>query len=191
MTWTTWTADSFVKTLRQSNDVQLAIDASNDHSFYLPAKPQLLVDWALNRLLKHSACIQDVKIWLLLREILLGDSLTAPTWLPALLYKIPVVPILTSIFRLLVESPQQGSLLENALPVLRSVLPLAYPKTRLDTILECLWACIDALSSTHLDALVSDLAFLGFDGFLLAFQTASNKGKVSFNNNARTRLKRL
>ena len=191
MTWTTWTADSFVKTLRQSNDVQLAIDASNDHSFYLPAKPQLLADWALNRLLKHSACIQDVKIWLLLREILLGDSLTAPTWLPALLYKIPVVPILTSIFRLLVESPQQGSLLENALPVLRSVLPLAYPKTRLDTILECLWACIDALSSTHLDALVSDLAFLGFDGFLLAFQTASNKGKVSFNNNARTRLKRL
>ena len=180
MTWTTWTADSFVKALRQSNDVQLAIDAYNDHSFYLPAKPQLLADWALNRLLKHSACIEDVKIWSLLQEILLGDSPTTPTWLPALLYKIPVVPILTSIFRLLVESPQQVLLLEHALPVLRSVLPVAYSKTRLDTILECLWACIDALSSTHLDALVSDLAFLAFDGFSLAFQTASNKGKVSF-----------
>lgn len=180
MTWTTWTADSFVKALRQSNDVQLAIDAYNDHSFYLPAKPQLLADWALNRLLKHSASIEDVKVWSLLREILLGDSPSPPTWLPALLYKIPVVPILTSIFRLLAESPQQGLLLEHALPVLRSVLPIAYPKTRLDTILECLWACIDALSSTHPDVLVSDLAFLGLDGFSTAFQTASNKGKVSF-----------
>jgi hypothetical protein len=176
----TWTADSFVKALRQSNDVQLAIDAYNDHTFYLPAKPQFLADWALNRLLKHSAAIEDVKVWSLLREILIGVSPTAPTWLPAVLYKIPVVPILTSIFRLLVESSQQELLLEHVLPVLRSVLPIAYPKTRLDTILECLWACIEALSSTHINALVSDLAFLAFDGFLPAFQTASNKGKVSF-----------
>jgi hypothetical protein len=176
----TWTADSFVKALRQSNDVQLAIDAYNNHSLYLPAKPQFLADWALNRLLKHPTSIEDVKVWSLLRDILLGDSTAPPTWLPALLYKIPVVPILTSIFRLLVESPQQESLLEHALPVLRSVLPIAYPKTRLDTILECLWACIDAVSSTHLDALASNLAFLGLDGFSPAFQTASNKGRVSF-----------
>jgi len=176
----TWTADSFVKALRQSNDVQLAIDAYNNQTFYLPAKSQLLADWALNRLLKHPAAIEDVKVWSLLREILLGDSPTPPTWLPTVLYKIPVVPTLTSIFRLLAESPQQQLLLEHALPVLRSVLPIAYPKSRLDTILECLWACIDALSSTHIDALVSDLAFLEFDGFSPAFQTSSNKAKVSF-----------
>jgi len=174
----TWTADSFVKALRQSNDIQLAIDAFNDQTFYLPAKPQFLADWALNRLLKHSAAIEDVKIWSFLQQLLLGGSLTAPTWLSAVLYKIPVVPILISIFRLLVESPQQGLLLEHALPVLRSVLPIAYPKTRLDTILECVWACIDALSSTHIDSLVSDLALLGLDGFSPAFQMASNKGKV-------------
>ena len=174
----TWTADSFVKALRQSNDVQLAIDAYNDQAFYLPAKPQLLADWALNRLLKHSAAIEDIKMWSLLQEILLGSSSTAPTWLPAVLYKIPVVPILTSIFRLLVDSPQQELLLECALPVLIAVLPIAYPKTRLDTILECLWACIEALSSTHIDAVVSDLASLGLDGFSPAFQAASNKGKV-------------
>ena len=175
----TWTADSFVKALRQSNNVQLAIDAYSDQTFYLPAKPQFIADWALNRLLKHSPAIGDVELWSLLQEILLGDSSTAPTWLPAVLYKIPVVPILTSIFRLLVDSPQQALLLEHALPVLRSILPIAYPKTRLDTILECLWACIEALSSTHIDSLVSGLAFLCLDGFSPAFQTASNKGKVS------------
>ena len=175
----TWTADSFVKTLRQSNDVQLAIDAYNDQTFYLPAKPQFLADWALNRLLRHSPAIEDVELWSLLQEILLGDSSAAPTWLPAVLYKIPVVPILTSIFHLLVHSNQQELLLKHALPVLRTVLPIAYPKTRLDTILECLWACIEALSTTHIDSLVSGLAFLGLDGFLQAFQTANNKGKVS------------
>lgn len=174
----TWTADSFVKALRQSNDVQLAFDAYSDQSFYLPAKPQLLADWALSRLLRHPAAVEDVKIWLLLHEILLGHSSTAPSWLPAVLYKIPVVPILTSIFRLLVESPQQEQLLECALPVLRFVLPIAYQKTRLDTILECLWACVEALSSVHIDALVSDLARLGLDGFSPAFHTANNKGKV-------------
>jgi hypothetical protein len=174
----TWTADSFVKALRQSNDVQLAIDAYNDQAFYLPAKSQLLADWALNRLLKHPAATENVKIWSLLQDILLGNSSAAPTWLPAVLYKIPVVPILTSVFRLLTESPQQALLLEYALPVLRSVLPIAYPKTRLDTIVECLWACIEALSSTHIDTSVSDVALLGLDGFSPAFQTASNKGKV-------------
>lgn len=174
----TWTADSFVKALRQSNDVQLAIDAYSDQTFYLPAKPQFLADWALNRLLKHSPAIEDVELWSLLQKILVEDSSTVPTWLPAVLYRIPVVPILTAIFRLLVDSSLQESLLKCALPVLRSVLPIAYPKTRLDTILECLWACTEALSSTHIDSFVSDLAFLGLDGFSPAFQTASNKGKV-------------
>jgi hypothetical protein len=185
----TWTADSFVKTLRQSNDVQLAVDAYNDQAFYLPAKPQLLADWALNRLLKYSAAIEEVKIWLLLQDILFGNSSTAPAWLPAVLYKIPVVPILTSIFRLLVESPQHALPLEHVLPVLRSILPIAYPKTRLDTILECLWACIDALSSICIDTLVSDLAFLVLDGFPPAFQTASNKGKVRVSWQARNYTK--
>jgi hypothetical protein len=187
----TWTADSFVKALRQSNNVQLAIDAYSDQAFYLPAKSQFLADWALNRLLKHSPTIEDVELWSLLQKILLEGSSTVPTWLPAVLYKIPVVPILTSIFRLLVDSSQHELLLKHALPVLRSVLPLAYPKTRLDTILECLWACIEALSSTHVDSLVSDLALLGLDGFSPAFQAASNKGKVSSHDKVNTILKRL
>src|ERR1700749_4234519 len=94
---------AFVKGLKTSNDVELAISAWNNQNLYIPSKGQFIASWALNRLLKHTDSLLDFRIWNLLESILLSDplstSFTSPTpstpqWLPSLLHKIPIVPIL-------------------------------------------------------------------------------------------------
>jgi hypothetical protein len=174
-------AEGFFKYLKASNDVELAISAWANEKLYIPSKGQFLATWALNTLLKNNSIVSDSRYWTLLESILLGDSHSSPLWLPTLVYKTPVVPILTSILRNSATGDEERlskEMLEPCYRVLKIVLPIAYPKTRLDAVLDCFWASLDALSGTLPVDNIIKLVNLSVDGFRLAFTKVTNKTKA-------------
>lgn len=195
---------AFVKGLKASNDVELAISAWKNQELYIPSKGQFIASWALNRLLKHTDSLLDFRIWNLLESILLSGSpstsstpptVSTPQWLPSLLHKIPIVPILTSLIRTIstkqVENVEKkadkdaafSETLRASKRVLGVLLPLSYSKTRFETILEGLWASLDVISSNkdmvgNIEEL-EGLVLLAIHGFQASFENATNKTKVS------------
>ncbi len=175
-----WTSpDVFVKTLKSSNDVALAKEAWDSQQLYIPSKGAFITEWALNRLLKSPQTLKDVRYWSLLDDILLGTSPSPPLWLSTVLHKIPVVPILTAVLHILPswERDQMGGL-KKCVPVLKILLSRAFAKTRLDTILDCFWACLEATATVEFTEDTVSILSVAVEGFLTAFSNASNKAKV-------------
>lgn len=92
-----------------------------------------------------------------------------------------MVPILTTTLRISAAKNEEGlskDMLGPCQRVLRAIVPIALPKTRLETVLECFWACFDAASGAKdKDSLVG-LVKLSTEGFKTAFSNATNKGKI-------------
>lgn len=177
----TQSPESFLRSLKASNNIELALSAWKSEDLYIPSKGQFLVTWALNALLKSNNAIRDARYWNLLESIILGNS-SLPPWLSTLVYKTPVVPILTAMLRMCAEGDivELGKdVLEPCQRVLHAIVPIAYPKTRLDTMVECFWASLDAISSSFSHNSISGLLRLSVEGFRVAFSNATNKGKVS------------
>jgi len=176
----TQSAENFLKSLKASNDIELAISAWANEKLYIPSKGQVLATWALNTLLKNNNIVSDSRYWTLLESILLVNS-SSPPWLPTLVFKTPVVPILTSLLRNFTIEDGNGlstEMLEPCQRVLKMILPIAYPKTRLETVLDCFWASLDALSGTMPTENIMELVNIGVDGFRAAFTKVTNKTKV-------------
>jgi hypothetical protein len=181
MNWTS--PETFIKSLKSSNDAELALSAWNRADFYIPAKGQTLANWALNQLLKNIQSLQDIRIWTLLDAIIFEDPNSIPQWLPNTLHKIPTVPILLSLLRSftnLNENPIPEDRLAVCHHVMKTILPISYPKTRLETSIECLWAALDAVP--QIKALQHPLGLVSsaLIGFVAAFRNATNKSKVQF-----------
>jgi hypothetical protein len=178
MTWPS--PDAFVKTLGSSNDVELAISAWNNEDMYIPSKGQFIASWALKNLLKNKQSQLDERIWVLLESILLSKA-TPPPWLSTVLFKTPVVPILTAILRRCTNNdaePYSKNMLASCQRVLGEVLPLVYPRTRFETTLECFWAALEASSEHPNVKSISKLIKLAVEGLRMAFVKATNKAKV-------------
>jgi len=179
----TLSAEGFLKSLKASNGVELAISAWANENLYMPSKAQILTTWALNALLKNENVISDSRYWTLLHSILLdNNSSSSALWLPTIVYKTPVVPILTAALRsFAMENGQDLSkeALEPRQHVLRLIAPIAYPKTRLDTVLDCFWATLDAIADSSQREDMHALVNLAVEGFTAAFAKTTNKIKVS------------
>lgn len=178
MTWSS--PDAFVKALGSSNDVELAISAWNNEDMYIPSKGQFIASWALKNLLKNKQSQLDERVWALLESVLLSKS-TPPPWLSTLLFKTPVVPILTAILRRCTDEdadPYSKNMLASCQHVLGEVLPLIYPRTRFETTLECFWAALEASAEYNNIESISKLIKMAVEGFRMAFIKATNKGKV-------------
>ncbi|PVG00766.1 hypothetical protein CPB86DRAFT_812877 [Serendipita vermifera] len=179
MSWTS--PEAFMKSLKSSNDVQLALSAWKHADFYIPAKGQTLANWALNQLLKNNQALQDIRIWTLLDSIIFEDTDSIPQWLPTTLHKIPAVPILLSLLRHL-ANPNESPISENTLlicqHVMKTILPISYPKTRLETTIECLWAALDVVDRAKNVHQPLELVSSAVTGFISAFRNATNKAKI-------------
>ncbi|KAG8758725.1 hypothetical protein FRC14_007512 [Serendipita sp. 396] len=173
--------ETFLRTFRTLSNIEHASAAWANQDLYIPSKPQLITSWALTHLLKHGSAIRDERIWSLLDSILSSNPSFPPPWLPALLYKIPTVPILTSLLRSF-DPPTEG--LDSNGPfipykrVMDVILPIAFPKTRFDTILDCLWASLETISGSNDMKNIESLALYPLKGFRNTFSAHSNKAKV-------------
>lgn len=178
MTWSS--PDAFVKALRTTNDPELAISAWKSDEVYFPSKAEFLSSWAFNQLLKNKQSLHDLRIWSLLESILLSHQ-ALPPWTSALLFKTPVVPILTSILRSSAEESDEAAFFYSLTTyerVLGATLPLVYPRTRFESILECFWASLECISHKSKANSASGLSRLAIAGFRVAFTKATTKAKV-------------
>jgi hypothetical protein len=130
----------FVRALKSVSDppipegpskLEIAIQAWEDASFYVPRKAEVIVDWILSRLLKDKSrapcashlslynldvktiyrslnSILDCRLWVLLHSVISTDvtlsssrSRPSKTWLAALLHRVPIGPIFMAFLNLL------------------------------------------------------------------------------------------
>lgn len=173
-------SQDFIRALKASSDtgtpskIQIASQAWNESTFYVPNKDQVIVDWILTRLLKekskelsvpsffyYAECsiffgrafnpVADTDHWLLLAEIIsplkqTDDSRRLKTWLVPLLNRTPLIPIVVAYLNLLpsLTSSQREALSEPFVRCFVVLWPLATQKVNADTLLECFGAFLDA-----------------------------------------------
>ncbi|KAF9451771.1 hypothetical protein P691DRAFT_698549 [Macrolepiota fuliginosa MF-IS2] len=108
-------AQDFVRALKASSDppspggprkIQIARQAWDSNTFYLPSKAEVIIEWILPALLKERArsvstnSIFNQEYWKLLLDVLSdkSSSTTRPikTWLTPLLHRTPLQPILST-----------------------------------------------------------------------------------------------
>ncbi|KAJ7071246.1 Urb2/Npa2 family-domain-containing protein [Mycena amicta] len=116
-------------------------------SYALPNKPQLIAEWLLTRLLKERKnpplCnpIVDIQYWELLVHIFSQQG-SQKHWLLPLLNRVPVAPIVASLFELCrsLDVDRRDSLASVANRSFMRFWPLAVPKIPAEMLLECLGA---------------------------------------------------
>ncbi|KAJ3571342.1 hypothetical protein NP233_g3811 [Leucocoprinus birnbaumii] len=108
------TSQEFIRALKAPSDppteggptkIEIARQSWDNNAFFLPSKPQVVADWLLSSLLKDksqppsTSSIFNLNYWKLLVDVLLDDSAASAnrrTWLPSLLHRIPLQPILST-----------------------------------------------------------------------------------------------
>ncbi|CCA70157.1 hypothetical protein PIIN_04096 [Serendipita indica DSM 11827] len=181
---TSGSPEAFLKRLKSTNSIPLALSAWKDKDFYLPSKGQHIAAWALDHLLKTPVAVHNVLIWRLLDDIILGTTGSYSQWLSSVLYKTPTVPILASLLRPAPdEKPRKDAkeLAEVSRRVMEVILPMAFPRTRFETVLDCLWAAFASVSHPRAPKEMSYHQMVALRGFQAAFANATNKGKVYSN----------
>ncbi|KAI0963291.1 hypothetical protein AcW1_000407 [Taiwanofungus camphoratus] len=204
-------AQEFIRALKAPSDpphaggpykVELAQQAWDNASFYIPNKGEVIVDWLLTRLLKDKAKepsanpVLDTRYWKLLFDIISytdaskanGHSRALKTWLVPLLNRVPVAPIIVAFFSMSESSGRDGMcsldvLVSRCLTVL---WPMAVPKFSPETLLECFGAVI-VHSMNHIDRIVTSADFekdtmqaqsLVVSSYRTAFSNSANKKKL-------------
>ncbi|KAF7322796.1 Urb2 domain-containing protein [Mycena chlorophos] len=120
------------------------------HQNTLPNGHQPTAEWLLTRLLKDqnrqnpasSNPIVDVEYWTLLADVLSVQSTAQKHWLLPLLNRVPVAPILASLFELCqtLEQDVSDALGEVASRCFMRFWPLAVPRISTEALLECFGA---------------------------------------------------
>lgn len=207
-------AHAFIRALKAPSDpppsehrrkIELAREAWDTPSLYIPSKPEVLVDWLLSQLLKNPdlyvsnlfrAHLQtlptsggqqpllDVRYWALLIDILHHDNAKIPRpWLLPILNRIPAVPILSAFLAQLHRHPQLVSpdVLGTVTRCYAILWPLAVPKANHDAIIDCFWALLPILASSSEDLKSFDVEELGgmiAEQFSTSFAISPSKRKV-------------
>ncbi|EAU93316.2 hypothetical protein CC1G_08629 [Coprinopsis cinerea okayama7 len=148
-------SQNFVRALKSPSDppvaggplkIALAEQAWRDTSFRIPNKTEVIVDWLLTKFLKEKpadikdSSIADIRYWKLLDEIISNEKLNSSSstaWIKALLGRISVVPIVTSLLTSLNAVQTLEDLLEYASSALSVLWPLGTQKLTTEVLLGC------------------------------------------------------
>ncbi|KAJ7597284.1 Urb2/Npa2 family-domain-containing protein [Mycena floridula] len=154
-------SQNFVRALKSVSDppanhdrpkIDLATEAWNDASFYVPRKEQVISEWLLSKLLKDSKGnnpdILDSRYWSLLADVLTARALN-DNWLVPLLNQISIAPIVVSFFQNQPPS-QPAPALEAVNRCLTVVWPLSVARFSADTLLQCFTAMINFLTKSDI-----------------------------------------
>ncbi|KDQ13623.1 hypothetical protein BOTBODRAFT_33335 [Botryobasidium botryosum FD-172 SS1] len=201
-------SQSFIRALKAPADppqpdgpskIELARLAWELETLCVPSKAEVISEWILGKLLKEKGAerdanpILDVRYWSLLSEIIaVPKSRPLPSsfngsatlrnkniWLPPLLNRIPIVPILTTLVRNL--PTEDVDFIQSVYQTLQVLLPLALPKANADAVVECFWealAWLGRVNTAHIDEASTGIAVLVSDAFRKSFAQNSNKKKI-------------
>ncbi|KAG5639320.1 hypothetical protein H0H81_004523 [Sphagnurus paluster] len=194
----------FVTALKAASDpptpgglfkIQIARQAWDNPSFYVPNKAEVIVEWIVSKFLKErekeivSNPILDLCFWNLLHDVIssttsqLLDPHTRPskTWLPTLLKRIPLAPTLVSLLGAIVDldATSQSSLCQVVAACLTLIWPLASQKTSTEVLLECFGAFIYAYRQNHeANENLANIGLVVTSSYRNSLWNSSNKKKV-------------
>ncbi|KAG8743405.1 hypothetical protein FRC10_012070 [Ceratobasidium sp. 414] len=210
-------SQEFIRALKGSKDppndgglpkVELARQAWELESLFIPSKAEVIVEWALQSLLAHSHArnpdkvILSDKLWKLLADIIctrmdfggpVANTNSGPGWLNGVVNRVPVLPIFAALLCATAQivpftwpaTPDDSLRLvfEAATGIARVLLPLASLKATCDTVASCFWEVLGIFSipSAPEEALLLtlDLCELIVSTFETSFTNYSNKKKIA------------
>jgi len=185
--------------------IEIARHAWDDNTFFLPSKAQVIADWLLSTFLKDkfqstwvlsNACFRLVLIgfirstssifnsshWKLLLDVLTcqGPSVPLSTWLPSLLYRTPLLPVL-SVF--VAKFGKAGSPVELSTVVYLCVSrlwTLAESKMLLEDLADLFSLILQRIDEGHVTSGIISIGILVTSTYRTSLGNVANKKKVCF-----------
>ncbi|KAJ1310810.1 hypothetical protein OPQ81_009330 [Rhizoctonia solani] len=196
-------SQEFIRALKAAKDppkpggirkIELARQAWELETLFIPSKGEVIVEWILQSLLTSGdtqgaeSGILDGKSWKLLADIVTTNSNlnSIPTWLNGVINRVAVWPIFTNLLRVLGTVPGSDQGFDNlgvVTCVARVLLPPAALKANCDTVAGCFWEVLGLFATrndeeTLLLAAV-ELSETIVSTFEAAFGNYSNKKKIA------------
>ncbi|CAE6500917.1 unnamed protein product [Rhizoctonia solani] len=187
-------SQEFIRALKAPKDpprpggtlkIDLARQAWELETLFIPSKAEVIVEWVLQSLLTGGgeSGVLDGKSWKLLADILTrpNPNLNSTTWLNGVINRVTVWPIFTQLLRILGSVPGSDCL-GVATAVARVLLPPAALKANCDAVAGCFWEVLGLFAAQHdnetlLSALeLSDIVVSTFES---SFSNYSNKKKIA------------
>ncbi|KAF9456144.1 Urb2/Npa2 family-domain-containing protein [Collybia nuda] len=166
----------------------------DDSSFHVPSKSEVIVDWILNKIFKekHNEPPQNPLLnpqyWTLLYDILSSADVSTPgittrslkIWLPTLLNRIAMTPILTRFLNLLdkLELDIQNQLSGIFSSCFRIMWPLAVRKISTEALLECFGALLNSWSLCERNVGIGLVGEMVVSSYRSSLWYSSNKKKI-------------
>ncbi|CAE6493566.1 unnamed protein product [Rhizoctonia solani] len=189
-------SQEFIRALKAPRDpphpegarkIDLARQAWELQTLFIPSKAEVIVEWVLQSLLNEGAAsgVLDGKSWKLLADIVIHPNSnlnTVPTWLNGVINRVAIWPIFIRLLRALGSVPGLDNL-GVVTSVAHVLLPPAALKANCDTVAGCLWEVLGLFSTRHNDESLL-LAALELSGIIVStfessFAHCSNKKKIA------------
>lgn len=200
----THSSQDFVRSLKATSDppliggpskIEIARQAWEDASFYVPSKAEVIVDWILAKFLKDKGKeialdpVFDKRYWRLLLELVtspgtprkgITESRSIKTWLVPLLHRIPIGPIAVVFLNSFVQVHEgyREQLSELANSCLIILWPLAVQRMNGELLLDCFGALLGFLFSNPLDAGFAKNGRLVVNSYRDSLNNSFNKKKL-------------
>ncbi|CAE6472618.1 unnamed protein product [Rhizoctonia solani] len=197
-------SQEFIRALKAPKDpprpggirkIDLARQAWELETLFIPSKAEVIVEWVLQSLLANGTAqgtesgILDGKSWKLLADIIgtcPNPNLNSlPTWLNGVINRVAVWPLFTRLLRALGTVPGSDQGLDGlrvVTSVARVLLPPAALKANCDTVASCFWEVLAMFATRHdEETLLSavDLSDSIVSTFESSFGHYSNKKKIA------------
>ncbi|KDR84752.1 hypothetical protein GALMADRAFT_217814 [Galerina marginata CBS 339.88] len=172
--------------------IQIAQEAWDDPSFYVPSKAEVIADWVLTKLLKDKSKellinpIFNTHYWQLIISLLEdppvkhSDSRPTKTWLTSLLHRIPLGPVVVAFLTSfnISEDIQKEELASVVGTCLAMLWPIAVQRMSTEILQECVGALFFAVSSGGTNDGISRIGHMISNSYGNSLANSSNKKKL-------------
>lgn len=188
------TIQEFIRALKASSDppvaggrtkIEIARHAWDDNAFFLPSKAQVIADWLLSTFLKDksksasTSSIFDSSHWKLLLDVLTDQGLPVPlsTWLPPLLYRISLLPILSAFMAKFGEAGSPMELSTVVCSCANKLWALAEHKMLLEDLTDIFSSVLQRAEQGHLTPGIITIGILVTSSYRTSLGNVTNKKK--------------
>ncbi|KAF8708451.1 Urb2/Npa2 family, partial [Rhizoctonia solani] len=197
-------SQEFIRALKAPKDpprpggiqkLDLARQAWELETLFIPSKAEVIVEWVLQYLLSsgnvqgRESGVLDEKAWKLLADVFARTCHNSnlnklPTWLNGVINRVAVLPVFTHLLRALGTVPDLDfGGLGDVTSVARVLMPPAGLKASCDIVAGCLWEILGLFEAGHnnenLLLAILELSDIVVSAFESSFANYSNKKKIA------------
>jgi len=183
--------------------IEIARRAWDDNTFFLPSKAQVIAEWLLSTFLKDkfqstwalnnpcfrlalidfirsTSSIFNLSHWELLLDVLTcqGPPVPLSTWLPSLLYRIPLLPVLSAFMTKFGEAGSPMELSTVVYSCVSRLWTLAESKMLLEDLADLFSLVLQRIDEGHLTSGIISIGILVTSSYRTSLGNVTNKKKV-------------